>query len=85
MASVALSKINEQFIAEQLASGRYRDASEVVDAGLRMLELETSREQWLKSEIPQRLSEMRENLSIGIPAEQVFAELEPRVRATKAR
>ena len=36
--NVSLTPFLERFIAEQLASGRYQSASEVVRAGLRLLE-----------------------------------------------
>lgn len=81
MASIALGEHYERFIKRQLESGRYNNASEVVRAGLRMLEdFEASRERWLREEIPTRLAEMRNDPSIGIPAEQVFDDLEERHR-----
>jgi antitoxin ParD1/3/4 len=81
MASIALGEHYERFIKRQLESGRYNNASEVVRAGLRMLEdFETSRERWLREEIPSRLAEMRNDPSMGIPAEQVLDELEERHR-----
>jgi len=84
MASIALGDHYEKFIRRQLESGRYGNASEVVRAGLRMLEdSETSRERWLKAEIPSRLAELKADASIGIPAEQVFAELEAKHRANR--
>lgn len=87
MASIALGEHYEKFIRRQLESGRYNNASEVVRAGLRMLEdFEASRERWLREEIPARMAEMREDSSRGIPAEEVFDELEARHRrTTKAR
>jgi len=82
MASIALGEHYEQFIKQQLESGRYNNASEVVRAGLRMLEdYEASRERWLQTEIPSRLAELKRSPAIGVPAEQVFADLEARHRA----
>lgn len=50
-----------------------------MSVGLRLLEdIEASRERWLRREIPVRMMEMRDDPSIRIPAEQVFAELEAR-------
>lgn len=58
MPSVALSEHDETFIKKQLETGRYTDASEVVRAGLRLLEdQEEMREQWLAHEIPSRYRE----------------------------
>lgn len=86
MASIALGDHYEKFIKSQLESGRYNNASEVVRAGLRMLEdFEASRERWLKSEIPARLADARDDPSIGVPAERVFADLEARHRAGAAK
>ena len=88
MASIALGNHYESFIRQQLESGRYNNASEVVRAGLRMLEdFEASRERWLRQEIPARMTEMRNDPSAGVPAEQVFDELEAqhRQRMTKVR
>ncbi len=80
MTSIALGDRYEKFIRDQLASGRYNNASEVVRAGLRMLEdFEASREHWLQTEIPARLAEIQNDPSISVPAETVFAELEARL------
>jgi antitoxin ParD1/3/4 len=87
MASIALGSHYEAFIKKQLESGRYNNASEVVRAGLRMLEdFEASRERWLKEEIPGRFAELGADPSIAVPAETVFADLDARVSpARKAR
>jgi len=86
LASIALSEHYEKFIRRQLESGRYNNASEVVRAGLRMLEdFEASRERWLREEIPTRMAEMRNDPSQGIPAEQVFDDLEARHRQRMAK
>lgn len=84
MASIALGDRYEKFIKEQLESGRYNNASEVVRAGLRMLEdFESSREHWLKTEIAARAKDVRDNPEASIPAERVFADLEARLRTGK--
>ena len=43
MASIALGDHYEKFIKQQLESGRYNNASEVVRAGLRLLESSESK------------------------------------------
>jgi antitoxin ParD1/3/4 len=86
MTSIALNDHYERFIKKQLESGRYNNASEVVRAGLRMLEdFEEARENWLREQIPSRFAELQKNPAIGIPAEQVFAKLEARNRIPKAK
>ncbi|WP_137935031.1 type II toxin-antitoxin system ParD family antitoxin [Mesorhizobium comanense] len=88
MPNYALSDHYERFIRKQLESGRYNNASEVVRAGLRMLEdFEAEREKWLREEIPARLDELRQDPTKGVAAETVFSRLEARHRAkqTKAK
>ncbi|MBZ9679034.1 type II toxin-antitoxin system ParD family antitoxin [Mesorhizobium sp. ES1-1] len=86
MPNYALSDHYESFIRKQLESGRYNNASEVVRAGLRMLEdFEAEREKWLRGEIPSRLAELRQDPASGIPADAVFSRLEARHRARQAK
>ena len=75
--SVALSPYFEQFIRQQVSSGRFNNASEVVRAGLRLLE-EQEAEQSIK------LQALRDAIAEGLAAgptvshEQVFDRLEAR-------
>lgn len=65
MTSIALGDHYERFIRKQLETGRYNNASEVVRAGLRMLEdFEEARENWLRKEIPNRLQELQKDRSL---------------------
>jgi antitoxin ParD1/3/4 len=67
MASFALNEHYEEFIRKQLESGRYNNASEVVRAGLRMLEdYEDARERWLREEIPNRYEEVKRDASKAV-------------------
>ena len=53
--SVALGPYFEDFIKAQIAQGRYNNASEVIRAGLRMLEDNSIRNAALKSEIEEAI------------------------------
>jgi antitoxin ParD1/3/4 len=73
--SVALSPHFETFIRDQIESGRYNNVSEVVRAGLRLLE-DTERQQILQ------LQALRNDIAAGkasgspLEAEAVFDRLE---------
>jgi len=73
--SIALSPHFETFIREQVASGRYNNVSEVVRAGLRLLE-DNERLQALQ------LQTLRADVAAGkasgpaVPAEPVFDRLQ---------
>lgn len=85
MPNVALGRHYENFIKSQLESGRYNNASEVVRAGLRMLEdHEEAREKWLREEIPSRYEELLKDPSKAVPAETVRARFEAKHRARLA-
>lgn len=80
--SVALSPHFEKFIQEQVKSGRYNNASEVVRAGLRLLEDQSARARMQQEEL-------RAAISAGIasgpgkPAGAVFDRLETRYIASR--
>jgi antitoxin ParD1/3/4 len=86
MASLALDENHERLIRKQLETGRYEDASDVVSAALEMLDgADDGFDRWLREEIPARLAELREDPTIGIPADIVHAELEARHHARIAK
>lgn len=86
MPTIALGNHYDEFIKKQLEAGRYDDASEVIRAGLRLLENhEAERDRWLKEEIPARYEELVKDPSIGVPAEEVRARFEAKRRADAAR
>lgn len=76
MANVHLGERFEAFIQEQIRGGRYQNASEVVRAGLRLLEdreLERQRHlERLKAEINAAFDDPRP----PIPMEEAFARIE---------
>lgn len=84
MTSIALGAHYEKFVKELLDEGRYNNASEVVRAGLRMLEdYELSRDRWMKEELPGRFAAHQADPSSGIPAEEVHAQLRQRMAAKR--
>ncbi|MBW6421174.1 type II toxin-antitoxin system ParD family antitoxin [Rhizobium sp. XQZ8] len=86
MTSIALNEHYERFIKKQLDSGRYNNASEVVRAGLRMLEdFEDAREKWLRDEIPGRFAELQSDPAKAVPLDTAFARLEARHKARTAQ
>lgn len=86
MPNYALNEHYETFIKKQLESGRYNNASEVVRAGLRMLEdFEADREKWLREEIPGRYAELKADPAKGIPLADARAQFERRHAADMAK
>ena len=81
--SVALSSHFETFVRDQVESGRYNNASEVVRAGLRLLE-----DQQKQAEL--QLEAMKAAIAAGlasgpsIAADQVFDRLEAKYRKQAA-
>jgi antitoxin ParD1/3/4 len=49
--SISLGQHFDEFIKEEVASGRYKTASEIIREGLRMLEVKREREETLKEAI----------------------------------
>ena len=78
--SVSLSPYFEKFIRQQVDSGRYNNGSEVVRAGLRLLEDYASHQSL-------QLEELRSAIAAGlasgpdVPSDQVFDRLEAKYRA----
>lgn len=78
--SVALSLHFEKFVRQQVDSGRFNNVSEVVRAGLRLLENH-------ETEQAAKLEALRAAIAVGlasgpgIPADEVFDRLEAKYRA----
>ena len=78
--SVALSHHFESFVRQQVDSGRFNNVSEVVRAGLRLLENQEAQQ-------AAKLQALREAIAVGlasgpgIPADEVFDRLEAKYLA----
>ncbi len=86
MASFSLNEHHEAFIRKQLETGRYNNASEVVRAGLRMLEdYEEARERWLREDIPDRHRELKRDPSQAVPLDAAKSRFEAKHNAEIAK
>lgn len=73
---LALSEQDEKAIEKQLATGRFADASDVVRAGLQILEeLQSGQEHWLDAEVVQRIADAEQDPSRLHREEDVFSRL----------
>jgi len=89
MASINLGEHFEQFIRDRIAQGRYQNASEVVRAGLRLLEeselsLE-SRIRLLKDKINEAWDDPRPSRPAGEAFDRIETLHKATVRSTKRR
>jgi antitoxin ParD1/3/4 len=57
--SISLGNYFEQFVSRQISAGRYKNVSEVIRAGLRLLEVEESKTIALKNAIQAGLNSPR--------------------------
>lgn len=78
--SVALSPYFESFVKEQVSTGRFNNVSEVVRAGLRLLE-DQEQAQALKLQELRAAIQAGASSGPGIDAEQVFNRLESKYKA----
>lgn len=81
--SVTVGERFEKFVKEQVASGRFNNASEVVRAGLRLLENEEEVRAHRLVELDAALARGIADAEAGrvVPAEQMFADLRARYQA----
>ncbi|MGW9231289.1 type II toxin-antitoxin system ParD family antitoxin [Pseudorhizobium sp. NPDC055634] len=83
---LALSEQDEKAIEKQLATGRFSDASEVVRAGLQILEeMNTHEERWLEEEVAQRVIDAERDPSSLLSVDDVFLRAETRHRERQGR
>ncbi|EIC19921.1 type II toxin-antitoxin system ParD family antitoxin [Thiorhodovibrio frisius] len=78
--TLALSSHFEDFVRQQIDSGRYASVSEVVGAGLRLLE-EREEDQAGKRQTLRKAITLGVDAGPGIPAEMVFDRLEAKYAA----
>jgi len=76
MASISLGDHFEKFAHEQISQGRYQNVSEVVRAGLRLLEdYEMARQERLRS-LKAKINDAWDDPSPSRPADDVFGRVE---------
>ncbi|CAM5787711.1 type II toxin-antitoxin system ParD family antitoxin [Castellaniella caeni] len=78
--SVALSPYFENFVRQQVESGRFNNVSEVVRAGLRLLEIQEAQHAALREAIAQGIAS-----GPGISADDVFQQLEAKYQLMTAQ
>ncbi len=77
--TVSLPPEHAAFIDEQVASGTYASASEVVRAGLRALQAQNAAiDRWLREDVASVYDAMHEHPDRAVPASDVFADLRKR-------
>ena len=81
--SVALSPYFESFVKQQVSTGRFNNVSEVVRAGLRLLE-DQEQAQALKLQELRAAIQAGAASGTGIPADEVFARLEAKYASPPA-
>jgi antitoxin ParD1/3/4 len=77
--NVSLTPELEKLVNEEVKSGRYKSASEVVREGLRLIRLREEKLKALRADIQEGIAEL--DRGEGIPAEKVFAELRQKAKA----
>jgi antitoxin ParD1/3/4 len=84
MTDIVLGSRYEEFVKRQLESGRYNNVSEVVRAGLRMLEdYEDAREKWFREEIASRYEELMHDPANAVAFDKAKARFEAKHKALR--
>ena len=83
--NVSLTPELEKFVAQKVQSGLYQTASEVIRAGLRLLEERDALHQARLDDIRQAIQDGNAQLARGegLPGEQVFAHLRAKSRTRR--
>ena len=75
MPEISLGQHFDSFVQEQLESGRFQNASEVVRAGLRLLEDQETSLAKRRADLRRKVNEAFDDPRPPIPASEVFARL----------
>jgi antitoxin ParD1/3/4 len=81
--NVSLTPELEKLVYEEVKSGRYKSASEVVREGLRLIRLREAKIEALRRDIQLGIDEL--DRGEGIPASRVFGELRKKAKKMKAK
>ena len=76
MASISLGEHFEKFVQQQIAQGRYQNVSEVVRAGLRLLEDYEMSVQERTAVLKRKLDEAWDDPRPSLSADEVFGQIE---------
>jgi antitoxin ParD1/3/4 len=76
--NVSLTPELEKLVTEEVKSGRYKSASEVVREGLRLIRLREAKLEALRHHLQEGVDEL--DRGEGIPAAKVFAEMRKKAR-----
>lgn len=76
MASISLGDHFQKFVQEQIARGRYQNASEVVRAGLRLLEDHELDVQERRRRLKAKIDDAWDDPRPSLPADEVFDRIE---------
>ena len=83
---ITLNARLERFVKAEVASGEYRNETEVVEDALTLLEQRDGRfEQWLRDEVVAGHEEYVRDPSKAIPAERVVDQVRTNFRGREAR
>jgi antitoxin ParD1/3/4 len=81
--NVSLTPELEKLVNDEVKSGRYKSASEVVREGLRLIRLRETKLQALRRDLQEGLDEL--DRGEGIPAVKVFAEMTKKAKEMKRK
>jgi len=76
MASISLGQHFERFVREQIERGRYQNASEVVRAGLRLLEEHELTQEERVRRLKRKIDEAWDDPRPSLPADEVLDRIE---------